>query len=389
MVEALQEFHATRHTIVETEGQQGASGVKSDFNIPKLELLQNFACNITDNGTLIQYTADVSERLLITHCKLPFKRTSRQASTFTDQIMAILNHDESMRRFDLYHIIQLSDAPLERAVVVEDEEVTVINPALSFIIHVAPEAEHSFKGPHPFHNYFTNLKGFLSSNGAMAFHITVRPDHTGLVVTEMQCKYNVPHMVYYIQDYIIAASRGNPTNLWKLSASKVDIWHKFHIQQHSSFRSQHLMKSQVVQAYLGSEEQPFGAYNAVLLGRPDADGIMVKAIFSPKSREELPLYLAPTPLIYIEYFTVIRHPDDDQDGVGLYRVRHPPTQATDTASKFWAVIPMTEVVHALELIPIFNSKIPDIVPLSATCLEVYQGYYVNSFADKETYHIFR
>ncbi|KIK79999.1 hypothetical protein PAXRUDRAFT_159827, partial [Paxillus rubicundulus Ve08.2h10] len=109
---------------------------------------------------------------------------------------------------------------------------------------------------------------------------------------------------------------------------------------------------------------------------------------SPKSHEELPLYLVPTPLIYIEYFTVIGCPDDDQDGVGLYRVQCPPTQTTNTASNFCAVIPMTEVVHTLELIPIFNSNIPVIVPLSATCLEVYQEYYVNSFADKETYHIF-
>ncbi|KAF8836133.1 hypothetical protein BDN67DRAFT_984145 [Paxillus ammoniavirescens] len=177
-----------------------------------------------------------------------------QASTFTDQIVAILNCDESMHCFDLYHIIRLSDAPLKCAVIMEDKEVTVINPALSFIIHVAPEAEHSFKGPRPFCNYFTNPKGFLSSNSAVAFHVTVRPDHTGLVVTEMQCEYNVPHMVYYIQDYIIAASRGNPTNLWKPSAGKVDIWHKFRIQQHSSFRSWYLMKSQVVQAYLGSKE---------------------------------------------------------------------------------------------------------------------------------------
>lgn len=112
MVSALWEFHATHHTVIEAEARQGASGAKSDFNIPKLELFQSFACNITDNGNLIQYTADVSERLLITHCKLPFERTSRNASTFTDQIMAILNCKESLRCFDLYdlqpHLLSVS-----------------------------------------------------------------------------------------------------------------------------------------------------------------------------------------------------------------------------------------------------------------------------------------
>jgi hypothetical protein len=97
MVEALSEFHETRQAIIDAEARRGISGVKTDFNIPKLEVMQSFARNIKDNGTLMQYTADVTERLLITHCKLPFERTSRQASTFMDQIVALLNREESIR----------------------------------------------------------------------------------------------------------------------------------------------------------------------------------------------------------------------------------------------------------------------------------------------------
>jgi hypothetical protein len=105
MVSALQEFHATRHAVVEAEARQGANGAKSDFNIPKLELLQSFSRNITDNGNLLQYTADVSKCLLITLCKLPFERTSRNVNTFTNQIVAILNREESIHHFDLYHVL--------------------------------------------------------------------------------------------------------------------------------------------------------------------------------------------------------------------------------------------------------------------------------------------
>ncbi|KIJ07681.1 hypothetical protein PAXINDRAFT_19152 [Paxillus involutus ATCC 200175] len=199
MVGALKEFHATKQAVVDAEGRRGAKGVRDDFNIPKLELMQSFARNITNNGTLMQYTADVTKRLLITHCKLPFERTSRQAATFVDQIVVILNCEESMRRFDLYHILHLSQAPLENAVLQEDEEVTTIDPALSFISRVAPEQEHSFKGPRPFRNHFANPKGFHSSDGAIAFHVTVQPDHTGILVVEMQRDYNLPH-----------AMQGNP-----------------------------------------------------------------------------------------------------------------------------------------------------------------------------------
>jgi hypothetical protein len=47
-----------------------------NFLIPKMELFHSFVWSIRDHGGLIQYSADVSERLLITHCKFPFERTN-------------------------------------------------------------------------------------------------------------------------------------------------------------------------------------------------------------------------------------------------------------------------------------------------------------------------
>ena len=96
MVEALAKFHATRQAVIDAEARRGTVGVKSDFNIPKLELMQSFAHNIKDNGTLLQYTADVTERLHITHCKLPFEKTTCQASTFVDQVVNLLNRAENI-----------------------------------------------------------------------------------------------------------------------------------------------------------------------------------------------------------------------------------------------------------------------------------------------------
>jgi hypothetical protein len=52
----------------------------------------------------------------------------------------------------------------------------------------------------------------------------------------------------------------------------------------------------------------------------------------------------------------------------------------------FTVIPVTEVVYALELVPVFDTRIPEIELSSATCLDAYHEYYVNSFADKETHH---
>ncbi|KAG2115030.1 hypothetical protein DEU56DRAFT_874260 [Suillus clintonianus] len=83
MTQALQDFHDNKQAILDSEARQGKSGAKDNFFIPKLELMQNFA----------RWTADISERLLITHCKYPFERTSRQRD-FVLQIARILDRED-------------------------------------------------------------------------------------------------------------------------------------------------------------------------------------------------------------------------------------------------------------------------------------------------------
>ncbi|KAF8545944.1 hypothetical protein OG21DRAFT_1528148, partial [Imleria badia] len=135
MIEALGEFHATKDAILRAEARRGAKGVKNDFNIPKRELFQSFTWNITYNGALIQYTADVTERLHITHCKIPFEQTNQNVNTFVDQVVGLLNREENIHRFDLYHILRSLDKPLETVVAVEDEAIAGVDPTLSFISH--------------------------------------------------------------------------------------------------------------------------------------------------------------------------------------------------------------------------------------------------------------
>lgn len=74
MESSLREFHAHKDVIIKVGARRTkAAGSKDDFYIPKLELLLSFTRAIRKNGGLIQYSADVSEHLLITHCKHPFE----------------------------------------------------------------------------------------------------------------------------------------------------------------------------------------------------------------------------------------------------------------------------------------------------------------------------
>lgn len=52
-----------------------------------------------------------------------------------------------------------------------------------------------------------------------------------------------------------------------------------------------------------------------------------------------------------------------------------------------AVIPVTDVTHAVELIPCFGEKVAGDIS-SATCLERYERFFLNNFADKERYQSF-
>ena len=106
MQAALNEFHARKNAIVEAGARKGKLGIKTDFYIPKLELLQLFTDAIRNLGAIIQYTADVSEWLLITHCKQPFLQTNKQAKDFSEQVIRILDHKDCYARFTspLYYL---------------------------------------------------------------------------------------------------------------------------------------------------------------------------------------------------------------------------------------------------------------------------------------------
>ncbi|KAF8432113.1 hypothetical protein L210DRAFT_3614365 [Boletus edulis BED1] len=95
MIQALRNFHAGKHVILELEARKAKSGPMTHFNIPKLELMQSFPRQTKANSVLIQFTADVMERLLIIHCKTVFPCTSRR-SNFMEQTVDILNWEETI-----------------------------------------------------------------------------------------------------------------------------------------------------------------------------------------------------------------------------------------------------------------------------------------------------
>lgn len=276
MTYALNEFHCYKHAIIAAEAQQGKSGVKDDFFIPKLELMQSFARVIQHVGSLVQYSADVSERLLITHCKHPFEKTSCQKD-FVKQIARILDREEAIRLFEVYTLLSSSSTaalrqsgdPLINAIVTEDGEVaaTETDPALSWISRINPEAQKRLHGPQPVHNHF--LKGIVSDDARVAFNVTLNPSRKRLAASDLQSLYHIPDFLPVFYDFITMSGHADLNA--QLNQLLFNVWYKFRIQLHSAFNERSIMPSQVVQADPPSEAFPSGHCDAVLIGQSNGN----------------------------------------------------------------------------------------------------------------------
>jgi len=167
------------------------------------------------------------------------------------------------------------------------------------------------------------------------------------------------------------------------------------------------MPSQQVQAFPPLTDHPYGKCDAILVHCTPLSGIpsefqpfnsncthsicsaalvaQVRAIFSFSARgSTLPANLS-DPLLYVQYFTFTATPSHHPD-VAMYSVQRMFTVHPDgSRSRVGAIISLLDVIHAVELIPKYGVAANRNIT-SETCLELYDDFYLNNFADKEWYH---
>ncbi|KAG1897602.1 uncharacterized protein F5891DRAFT_1129890 [Suillus fuscotomentosus] len=356
MTSSLEEFHRFKRAIISAEAHRGTSGPIEHFEIPKLELLTSFARAIPNLGAPIQFTSETSERMLITHCKGPFTRTSHQRASFMQQIYALL-------RSKSLSINNLIDN--------EFEEVVDIDPAFDWIMRVSPEEVSRFHGPRPVHNHF--LKGLLSEDSRVAFHVTVSSDLADKSPNFLVWLYHLPNFPNLLHAFIERVNVSGSHFQMRL----LKVWNKFRLQLHSDLRPRLVMPSQQVQVYPPSGAYPLGNYQVVVA--------QVRMVFGLSTRgSALPPGLS-EPLLYVQLFEVISRPQDDH-AVMMYCVkRRFKTSPDGTRARLGMIIPLVDVTHAIELIPEYGQRVNHNVT-AATSLELYDTFYLNSFSDKEWYH---
>ncbi|KAG0701707.1 hypothetical protein DFH29DRAFT_982633 [Suillus ampliporus] len=349
MVASLDEFHAHKHFILEAEARTGASGPMGHFRIPKLELFNSFARSIRKSGAVIQHSADASERLLITHCKTPFTRTSHQRSTFTQQVVNVVNREDTMRQFDLYALLRERGISLVNVMDEEFNEVVDTDPMFSWIARVTPQEMHRFQAIRPVRNHF--LKGILSDEASAAFHVTIAHDLADKNATTLADLYHLPHFPQMLAQFLEVVS--SPNSHFHGCLLKVC----------------NIMPSQQVQAYPPSDSHPYGNCDIVLLQPPGHD-----------------LHRADGPFLYVELFEIAMLPEGEPH-IAMYRVcRLFHTAPDGSRTQVRRIVCLIDVTHAVELIPVYGVTL-DRTVTSATSLEHYDDFYLNAFSDKEWYHI--
>ncbi|KAG1759043.1 hypothetical protein EDD22DRAFT_981216 [Suillus occidentalis] len=384
MQQALSDFHSYKGAIIEAEARKGKKGVKEDFFIPKLELLQSFKGTVQQLGTLMQFSADTTERLLITHCKDLFSWTARQSKDFTEQCVRLLNRQESMEIFDMYMLLTSHGVPLVNVMHAE-EEITIANPALTWVSCVLPDEVKLVRGPRPVRNHF--LKGILSGDAQTAFQVNVTPDYNSLSPAEISTKFILPNFNCALTDFIArsSSSSGEHTR-WDPEYGRYHTWNKFRLQLHSVFQQHVIIPSRAVQAYLPSDDFPLGNCDTILVDTTGINGKMTSYVAQVRSKLELPSYLS-DPLLYIQLFRFISSPADHPE-LGMWTVERAYTQDQNgNHHREGVIIRVTDVTHVVELIPVFSETVAKDVT-SATCLEHYKRFFLNNFADKESYHTF-
>ncbi|KIM54331.1 hypothetical protein SCLCIDRAFT_31196 [Scleroderma citrinum Foug A] len=383
MEKSLSEFHRYKHAILEAGARRGKSKEMDHFRIPKLELIQSFGRTIRNVGLLIQYTADVSERLLITHCKGPFSHTNCQKTQFTRQIVTLLDCEESSRLFNLYALLQDKRFSLMNMLSAEGNVPQHSDPTLDWVLHVSPTDKSRFKGPRVIRNLFS--KGLVSDDATVVFHLTVKSDFADKSSNHLVTMYALPDFATHLQAYIMMTC----DNASRFQARSLKGWLKFRIQQQSRLQPCNVMASQQIQALPPSDEHPFGKCDTLLVrsasDSESVDVVQVCAIFALSPRgSPLPVGLS-TPLLYVQHFTFTGTPADHPD-VGMFSLRRKFVSNPDSSlCRVSSIVLMLDVVHAVELIPKYGASARRDVTLE-TCLEVYDDFYLNNFSDKEWYY---
>ncbi|KIK12718.1 hypothetical protein PISMIDRAFT_32753, partial [Pisolithus microcarpus 441] len=293
------------------------------------------------------------------------------------------------RLLDVYLLLREHDEPLVNAAKDEENLLCSADPTSTWISRVVPGEQHHFKAPRSIRNLFT--KGLMSNGATAALSVTVTPDRSKLKIADISNLYALPDFTTGLNEYVARHAESTTSGPTPRVFDEIAVWYKFRIQQYSTCRPSMIMPSQVVQAQPLSSDLPFGNCDAVLLnvdGQSQDNPVHVaevRAVFqlvrSHHSRD-LPDFLS-QPLLYVWPFHVIATPDSQLDTcLWILERVYSPSSPQAPACRIGFILPLTEVTHAADLVPVFGEKVDHTLTMVSS-QERYDRFYLNSYVTKE------
>ncbi|GLB37467.1 putative zn-finger domain-containing protein [Lyophyllum shimeji] len=266
MVRSLELFHSKKQIFLTSGSRAGKRGGMEHFNIPKLGLFPGFAFAIKEMGAIFQYSADVSEKLLGTNAKVPFRSTNHR--DFEEQCVRHLDRRDKIRFFHLYTTLKFNGASLQNIISVAKPTVTTLHPASEWLSHVVPGEDRRLGAPRSIRNFFCEQDNI---DAQIAHHVTKRPDLPSTTIAAIAVQYQLHDIPAAIGDYLRGVPFDNRLSPRCLEDNDhlpfrfvdLHVWHKFKIQHIASLQPNLILPAQTVKAVPPSISHPWGDCDAV------------------------------------------------------------------------------------------------------------------------------
>lgn len=418
LTEALREFHHYKLSIITAGGRRGKNGPLNHFQIPKLELMQHVVRSTRAMGAPYQWSSDITERCHITHVKRPYRMTNHK--DFHGQCCRFLDRQEKLQFFQLYTVLKSQGASLVYEMSREANTMALHYPEATWISTVLPDEQYVGAGK-PIISLFTKDRSRISSDDSVAILLTIRPHHPHLSIEEASQLFRIPDLRPALGDLISGRSylerngRRFCCPNCSLSFDRLRVWLNFRMQRCSTQDSRVVSPAQTIQALPPSSLMLFGRGNTVLIAHESGEllslaasertynffvcslfdshrtlgyaVVQVKFIFQPIT--EAPYLNQPS--LYVEFFNFSHSLFNTFDDVRIVTpapvtdmfLVHRRVRSNNTA--LGDIVPLESVRQVIQLIPKFGQQ----VSASMNCdniLQLGREYYVNNFADKETFH---
>ena len=377
---ALQEFHNHKDSIVR-------QGVRDNWHIPKLELLQSVVPSIWQSGAVMQWSADITKHAHVDEIKVPARASNNQ--NYYSQISCHLDWLEKCFRFDLATYIEedldkgrdddkdVSDSGEDKDHEPDAEKIqftdystptcripNYFSISASLLLGTKPSA------PKPYHMFTTSTTGF---------HLAAKPS-SQLTIDEAATTYQLPDLGGAIVAFFV-----NEDPHFQVP-DKLQVWHKVCIQQ-LSYHNEILLPPQTLCAILPSTTNPYGQYDSAIISpHPQSDwpknGLVGHSV--SQVRVVFRLLRLDLFLIYVQHFDIVHqpHPTNVSPVTGMHMLKR---AVRGNGQRIGEVIPLVCIRSPAHLVPNFGCEAHSRL-MSLSSYELSNEFWLNKYWSKEFYY---